>query len=454
MAIINPEIFREYDIRGISNKDLNPDIFELIGKSYGTYMREGGKRIVSLGRDCRSTSPEYSEALSKGMTSTGISVVNIGMVSTPMLYFSLFNLDVDGGIMVTASHNPGKYNGVKLCNGSEALYGEQIQEIRNIAESANFITGNGSVEHTSIRDKYLGYLRENLDISPGLKVAIDYGNGMVGIVGPEIIREFKCDSRELYTEPDGTFPNHHPDPTVEENLKDLIYEVKNGDYRVGLAFDGDGDRVGVIDENGNIIWGDLLVLIFALDILKHIPGAKVIGDVKCSSRLFKGVEEAGGQPIMWSTGHSLMKKKMKIEKAALGGEMSGHIFFADRFYGYDDALYAGLRLFEILSKTGKSVSELIKDVPVTVSTPEIRVDCPDSLKFKVVEKIKEMLRDGNKIIDIDGVRIEYDDGWGLIRASNTQPALVLRFEAKTEERLQEIRKLIESKLDEVKATIG
>ncbi|HEX3035359.1 MAG TPA: phosphomannomutase/phosphoglucomutase [Thermodesulfobacteriota bacterium] len=448
---ISPHIFREYDIRGIVGKDIDEDVVERIGKAYGTYVRKAGKKRVSLGRDCRHSSPAFAEAMTRGINSTGVDVVDIGMVSTPMVYFCLFNMDVEGGVMVTASHNPAEYNGLKLCVGKESLFGDQIQQIRKIAEGGDFASGTGSVETRNIMDDYLRFLKENLDIKPGVRVAIDCGNGMVGIVAPKILDEFGCEVTELYVTPDGTFPNHHPDPTVEENIKELIDTVKREKLQLGIGFDGDGDRIGVVDENGNIIWGDMLLLIFARDILKQIPGATVIGDVKSSTRLFREIEKLGGKAIMWKTGHSLIKNKLKVEGAALGGEMSGHMFFGNRFFGYDDALYAALRLLEIISKTGKKVSELLANVPPAFSTPEIRVECPDEIKFQVVEKVKEELSNEYRVIDVDGARIEFPDGWGLIRASNTQPALVLRFEALTKERLQEIRSLIERELEQVKS---
>jgi len=452
MTRINPQIFREYDIRGIVDKDLTEEVIETIGKAYGTYMRKLGKKRASLGRDCRASSPAYAKAISRGINSAGLDVIDIGMVSTPILYFSLFNLDVDGGVMITASHNPGEYNGIKLCVEKDSLFGEGIQNIRKIAEGGDFALGKGTVETRDVIGSYLKFLRENVQIKPGIRVGIDYGNGMVGIAGPQILKAFRCDATELYATPDGAFPNHHPDPTVVENLEDLINTVREKKLQLGIGFDGDGDRIGVVDEDGNIIWGDMLVVILSRDILSRTPGTKIIGDVKCSGRLFKDIEKNGGNPIMWKTGHSLIKNKMKVEKAALAGEMSGHIFFADKYFGYDDALYAGLRLLEIISKTGKKVSELLEGIPPAISTPEIRVECPEEIKFRVVEKVKEELKKDYEVIDIDGVRIEFPDGWGLIRASNTQPALVLRFEAETKERLEEIRSLIEGKLEEAKNT--
>lgn len=447
MSKINPRIFREYDIRGVVDRDIDEDVFETIGRAYGTYLEALGKDTVALGRDCRLSSFRLSEAMITGITSAGVNVVDLGMVTTPMVYFSLFKLAVHGGVIITASHNPADYNGIKLCVGTDSLFGEGIQRIRKIAELGRFPKGKGKVTTHNIMDSYLDYLRKNIEIYPGLRVAIDCGNAMVGLVGPDILRNFGCELTELYVEPDGRFPNHHPDPTVEENMKDLTNAVITKELQLGIGFDGDGDRIGVVDEKGNMIWGDMLVLIFAREILKRSPNAKIIGDVKCSGRLFKDVERHGGIPIMWKTGHSLMKHKMRVENAALAGEMSGHIFFSDRYYGYDDALYAALRLLEILSITGRKTSDLLEGVPNTFTTPEIRVDCPDETKFKLVKQATDELKKAYDVIDIDGVRVVFPDGWGLIRASNTQPALVLRFEAESPERLEEIRYIIEDKLE-------
>jgi len=446
MPRINPDIFREYDIRGIVNKDLNENILETIGKAYGTYITKKDKKTISIGRDCRESSPSYAKAFCKGVNSCGIDVLDLGMVSTPIMYFSLYNLEVDGGVMITASHNPSEFNGIKVCVGKDSLFGKEIQRIREIADNNDFIKGKGSTQKINIIDTYISFLNENINIKPGLKVAVDCGNGMGGLVGPKIIKDKGCEIVELYSEPDGNFPNHHPDPTVEENVQDLIKAVKQNNLDLGIGFDGDADRIGVIDEKGKIVWGDMLLLILARDILKEVPGALIIGDVKCSGRLFNDIKIKGGHPLMWRTGHSLIKKKMKEDGAVLAGEMSGHIFYAHRFFGYDDALYAGLRLLEILSKTDKSISDLLDGIPNALSTPEIRVDCPDDIKFKVVDKVKDILSSKYSVNDIDGARVEFDDGWGLIRASNTQPALVLRFEAVNEARLNEIRTLIESSL--------
>ena len=454
MTRINKEIFREYDIRGIVGKDIDGEVYYTLGKAYGAYMAEKGAKTLSVGRDCRLSSPELSSAFVHGLNSTGLDVLDIGMVSTPMLYFSLYSLDVQGGAMITASHNPGEYNGIKLSSGKDSIFGEEIKKIARIAGGGAFPVSNGTATQADVKEAYIDYLLHNIDIEPGLRIAADYGNGMVGVAGPEVFEGFGCEVTALYPEPDGTFPNHHPDPTVEENLVDMIHSVKSENLELGVGFDGDGDRVGVVDENGNIIWGDMLVLIFARDILANSPGSTIIGDVKCSNRLFSGIDNAGGNAIMWKTGHSLMKSKMKEESAALAGEMSGHIFFADRFFGYDDALYAALRLLEIVSKSRKSLSRLLEDVPAALSTPEIRVDCPEEIKFTLVEEVKKELSKNNDTIDIDGVRVEFPDGWGLIRASNTQPALVLRFEARSQGRLDEIRSLVESELETAKKSLS
>ena len=446
--ILDKAIFREYDIRGIAGESITEEVVERIGKAYGSMIAEAGGTEVSVGYDCRKSSPSFRDALCQGINSTGVDVIDIGMVTTPMVYFSTFASGVDGGVMVTASHNPSQYNGLKLCVGQNSLFGEGIQEIRKSVEKGNFKTGKGKTRQTDITEQYLEFFEQNLDIKPGIKVAADGGNGTAGVACPQILRRFGCELHELYMDPDGDFPNHHPDPTVEENLSEIKKKVVEAGLDVGLAFDGDADRIGIIDERGNSMSGDMLLLVYSLDLLKTNPGATIIGDVKCSGNLFAKIQEAGGNPIMWKTGHSVIKDKMKKENAELGGEMSGHIFFKNRFFGYDDALYAGLRFLEILSKTGKKASELLSGLPKTFATPEIRIDCPDEIKFQVTEAVKKKLGEKNEVIDIDGVRVEYPDGWGLLRASNTQPALVLRFEAQTESRLAEIRETVERTLKE------
>ena len=452
--ILDKAIFREYDIRGVAGESITEEVVERIGKAYGTMIVEAGGTEVSVGYDCRKSSPSFRDALCQGINSTGVDVVDIGMVTTPMVYFSTFASGVDGGVMVTASHNPSQYNGLKLCVGQNSLFGKGIQEIRRSVEKGKFKTGKGKTRQTDIVGQYLEFFEQNLDIKPGIRVAADGGNGTAGIACPQILRRFGCELHELYMDPDGDFPNHHPDPTVEENLSDIKKKVVEAGLDVGLAFDGDADRIRIVDERGNSMSGDMLLLVYSLDLLKTNPGATIIGDVKCSGNLFTKIREAGGNPIMWKTGHSVIKDKMKRENAELGGEMSGHIFFKNRFFGYDDALYAGLRFLEILSKTGKKASELLSGLPKTFATPEIRIDCPDEIKFQVTEVVKKKLGEQNEVIDIDGVRVEYPDGWGLLRASNTQPALVLRFEAQTEPRLAEIRETVERMLKETIAEIG
>ncbi len=446
--IPDKSIFREYDIRGIVGESLTEKVVEKVGKAYGTTIAERGGREVVIGYDCRKSSTAMRDALCAGIVSTGVNVFDIGMVTTPMVYFSTFTTGVDGGVMVTASHNPSEYNGLKMSVGNDSIFGQGIQKIRKSVERGVFAKGRGKIRRGKITEQYLDFLARNLNIEPGLRIAVDGGNGTAGIACTKALEHFGCEVHALYMEPDGDFPNHHPDPTVEENLADIKNKVSEAGLDAGIAFDGDADRIGIIDETGKSISGDMLLLIYSLDLLSTNPGATIVGDVKCSGILFEKIRQAGGNPIMWKTGHSVIKDKMKKENAALGGEMSGHVFFKHRFFGYDDALYAGLRFLEILSKTGKKPSELLSGIPQTYATPEIRIDCPDEVKFRVTEYVKNKLEKTNTVIDIDGVRIEYADGWGLLRASNTQPALVLRFEAHTESRLAEIRKTVEGTLKE------
>ncbi len=447
---MNPEIFREYDIRGIAGKDMTAEDVELIGRGVGTYLRTRGHTRLSVGRDCRTTSPGYAQKVISGLRAAGCDVTDIGVCPTPVFYFSIQHLKMEGGVMVTASHNPKEYNGFKLCIDLDSIHGEQIQEIRKIIEAGNFVHGDGALASADVTAAYRSFVENNINITRPLKVGVDAGNGTAGVVAVPILESFNCEVHALYCEMDGTFPNHEADPTVAKNMQDLIATVKSKGLDVGIGYDGDGDRIGIIDENGRMIYGDKLIIIFAREILSRQPGATFISEVKCSQVMYDDIRRHGGRAIMWKTGHSRIKQKMKEEKAALAGEMSGHMFFADRYFGYDDAIYASCRLLEILSNTGKKVSELIADVPETFSTPEIRVECPDAKKFGVVERVTEHFRKTHNIIDIDGVRVLFDDGWGLVRASNTQPALVLRFEALSEKRLQEIRDLIESTLTKIK----
>ena len=443
-------IFREYDIRGIVGKDLTPKLAEQIGLAYGTRAAQSGAKSVAVARDGRTSAIEMRDAVIKGITACGVDVVDIGVCPTPLLYFALFTLPVGGGVMVTASHNPPEYNGFKLSIGKASLHGRDIQSLKDDIDQSRFVTAqrSGQVSERTIIPDYLAYIRHafaglNAD---RIRVVVDCGNGMGGLVGPDALRLLGCGVAAIYVEVDGRFPNHPPDPTVVANLQDLIRKVRETKAHVGVAYDGDADRIGVVDERGEILWGDKLMVLFARDILKAKPGATIISEVKASQTFYDDVAKRGGKPIMWKTGHSLIKAKMKEEHAALAGEMSGHMFFADRYFGYDDAVYASCRLIEILAKAGHPLSSLLADLPPTIATPEIRVDCPDDIKFQVVEAAKEELAREYNIIDIDGVRVLFPDGWGLIRASNTQPALVLRFEATTEEALSRIREVVESQV--------
>jgi phosphomannomutase/phosphoglucomutase len=447
---MNPEIFREYDIRGIAGKDITEDDVVHIGKAVGSFLIDRGHSKLSVGRDCRTTSDQYSEKLIDGLLSTGCDVIDIGICPTPVFYFSIQHLKTQGGVIVTASHNPPEYNGFKLCIDLDSIHGEDIQTIRQMIEKKEYAQGKGERVHRDVIAPYHDYIIENINIKTPMKVGVDAGNGTGGVVAVPIMKKLNCEVHDIYCDMDGTFPNHEADPTVAKNMQDLMALVKEKGLDLGIGYDGDSDRIGVIDENGNLVYGDQLMIIFSREILSRKPGATFISEVKCSKTMYDDITKNGGNPIMWKTGHSLIKKKMKEEKAELSGEMSGHMFFADRYFGYDDAIYASCRLLEILSDTGKTISELLADVPKTWNTPEIRVECPDNIKFQVVKKVTQIFREQYDVIDIDGVRVLFDDGWGLVRASNTQPALVLRFESMTKERLDEIRGLVEETLEDVK----
>ncbi|QQS39912.1 MAG: phosphomannomutase/phosphoglucomutase [Acidobacteriota bacterium] len=437
---LNPHIFREYDIRGIVGQDLTARSVAELATAIGTFFRKNGAQKIAIGYDARESSPEFESVLSDGLRASGIDVISIGRVSTPVLYHTVHTQNVDGGIMITGSHNPPEYNGFKICLGKEALFGDQIREIRSIAESGERFEGEGSREEIEVLDEYLDDLAARVGLgSRKLKAVIDSGNGMGAVTAIPLYERLGIELVELYSEPDPAFPNHHPDPTVEENLVDLIEAVRSSRSDVGIAFDGDGDRIGVVDEKGRVIWGDELMIVYSRAVLEESPGATIIGEVKCSQTLYDDIEKYGGKPLMWKAGHSLIKAKMKETGSVLAGEMSGHIFFADRFYGFDDAAYAGARLFEILSRTVEPLGSLLSDVPETFSTPEIRIPCPEDKKTAVVEAIAEEFSRTQDVITIDGARISFEGGWGLVRASNTQAILVLRFEADSPERLEEIR---------------
>jgi phosphomannomutase/phosphoglucomutase len=409
-------------------------------------MAQLGHKELVVGRDGRLSSKAFEDALIEGLISTGCNVVSIDLCPTPVYYFSIFHLDKDGGMMVTGSHNPPEFNGFKVSVGRSTIFGEEIQNLRQLIEKGQFVAGKGTLSKEEIIHPYQNYIKKNIHTEKRMRVVIDAGNGTAGILAGQLLRDLGCEVEELYCEVDGRFPNHFPDPTLPGNLKDLIDRVKKVQADVGIGYDGDADRIGVVDDQGNIIWGDQLMILFSREILKYKKGASFVAEVKCSQNLFDDIEKHGGKAIMWRTGHSLIKEKMKEEKAALGGEMSGHIFFADRYFGYDDAIYASCRLIELLSKTDEKLSTLLSDVPKTYITPEIRVDCPDDVKFRVVEHVKEALKKDYSVIDVDGVRVKFEDGWGLVRASNTQPALVLRFEALSQSRLNDIRHLVEEKV--------
>ncbi len=451
--MINPGIFRQYDIRGIWEKDLTTEVVELLGRGYASYLlksinKETAK--VSIGWDARLHSPIIRDSLIKGLTESGVDVIDLGMCPTPLQYYTLYTLPIDGGVMITGSHNPPEYNGFKISVGKGTIYGDAIQEIRKIIDAEDFQTGQGSVETYPVIDHYVEFIKTKFGDLSGIKVVVDAGNGTGGVVAPAIMKTLGAEVTELYCEPDGNFPNHHPDPTLEESLVPLIAKVKETGAHAGIGYDGDADRIGVVDEEGNVIWGDKLMIIFSRDILKDNPGAKIIGEVKCSQTLYDDIAAHGGVPIMWKTGHSLIKGKMKTEEALLAGEMSGHIFFKHRYFGYDDAVYASLRLMEIIKKAGEpySTNALLNDVPEVFATPEIRFECSDEIKFKIVEKAQSAFNEYESIT-IDGIRIKFDDGWALIRASNTQPVLVLRFEAQTTARLDEIKKFVEDRLNKI-----
>jgi phosphomannomutase/phosphoglucomutase len=445
---INPLIFREYDIRGVVDKDLTPDVVRKLGQGFGTHMAQLGRRELIVGRDGRLSSKPFEEMLIEGLLSTGCDVINIGLCPTPVYYFSIFHLDKDGGMVVTGSHNPPEFNGFKVSVGKSTIFGEEIQNLKRLIEKGKFVAGKGKLSKEEVIRPYQDYIKKNIRIKKKMKVVIDAGNGTAGIVAGPLLRDLGCELEELYCDVDGRFPNHFPDPTIPGNLKDLIDRVRKTRADVGIGYDGDADRIGVVDDQGNIIWGDQLMILFSREILKDKKGATFVAEVKCSQNLFDDIGKNGGKAIMWRTGHSLIKEKMRGEKAALGGEMSGHIFFADRYFGYDDAIYASCRLIELLSKTDKKLSQLLSDVPKTFITPEIRVDCADEIKFEVVETVKRALRKDYPVIDVDGVRVKFEDGWGLVRASNTQPVLVLRFEALTQDRLNWIKDFVEKKVQE------
>lgn len=446
---MNPRIFREYDLRGLFGRDFDIHDAEIIGRGFGTCLNDHGGRRVVVGRDCRLSSPEIKDALATGLARSGIQVTDIGVCTTPLVYFSLHHLEVDGGVMITASHNPADHNGFKLCLGRDNLYGQQIRDLWKLIETGRFAEGRGSIFYKDISKYYTDYLIHNLNISRPVKAAMDAGNGTAGALAGPVFRALGQKPAPLYFDMDGRFPHHPADPTIEENMADLARTVVENGLELGIGFDGDGDRIAVVDETGRLIPGDRLLMLFAREVLKDHPGATVIGDVKCSHLLYEDIRRHGGRPVMWKSGHSLIKQKMKEEKAILAGEMSGHICFTDRYFGIDDAVYNAGRLLEIVAGMPGPLSEYWSDLPLVFSTPEIREPCPEEMKFELVKRLKDKLAPHYRVNDIDGVRIDFPDGWALVRASNTGPIMVKRFEAASRERLSEIQALIESTLEAV-----
>ncbi|NNE08024.1 MAG: phosphomannomutase/phosphoglucomutase [Gemmatimonadetes bacterium] len=448
---MNRAIFREYDIRGIVDRDLTLEIVETLGRGIGTWLKRRYKGDMVVGRDVRHSSKPFADALMKGLNACGLDCVELGMVPTPLLYYAVNREGPDsycGGIMITGSHNPPDFNGFKICHGAVPVFGPDIQEIYELIEKKDFESGTGTVRRMDVVSDYIEEVAGQIEIARPVKVVVDCGNGVAGPVAIPLLKKIGCDVRPLFEEPDGNFPNHHPDPTVVKYIQQLIHETKSSDAELGVGYDGDADRIGAIDENGDILFGDTLTGIFSKPILAENPGGKILFDVKCSQGLVEAIRAFGGTPVMWKTGHSHLKNKLKVEKAPMAGEMSGHVFFADRYYGYDDAIYASCRLLEIVSKEKRPLSAIASDIPKYFTTPEIRIDCPDDLKFAVVEKMLKRFQDEYEVNDIDGARIDFPNGWGLIRSSNTQPVLVLRFEGKTAKDRDAIQREIVGALSE------
>jgi len=452
--MLKPTIFREYDIRGIADEELlDPDI-ESLGRALATYIIRHSGSSICLACDCRLSGTRLHDALLKGLLAAGAHVLDAGTVPTPLLYYSVVHFDADGGVMITGSHNPPEYNGIKTVCGTGTLFGDDIQTIHKMILGNDFENGEGTVKKVDPVTPYVEEIAGQFHFERKVKVVVDAGNGTAGPVVHRVLEKLNVEPVELFFEMDGRFPNHHPDPTVLSNLRPLQESVRKHKAALGVAFDGDGDRIGAVDEQGSVVYGDMLLLIFGREILSRKPGATFIGEVKCSQVMYDKLKELGGHPIMYKTGHSLIKAKMKQEHAELAGEMSGHMFFADRYYGYDDAIYATCRLLEIVAKSGEPLSHQLEDVTKLVSTPELRIDCPDDLKFKVVEKVAEIVRKSRPVVEVDGVRVPFDQGWGLVRASNTQPVLVMRFEASSKHLLQQYRSEIEEIVERAKKEVS
>jgi phosphomannomutase/phosphoglucomutase len=441
---VNVAIFRAYDVRGVADEDLTDDVARDLGRAFGSEILVDGGRRVSLGRDCRTHGDRLRAAFLEGLLSTGVDVVDVGVVASPLLYFSVFHRDMDGGVQITGSHNPPDYNGFKMMSGKRSLHGERIQILRRRIEERRFSEGEGTLSEAPIFSEYVDYVADVLSLGPrALKVVVDGGNGTGGPPAVALLERLGVDCVPMYIEMDGAFPNHHPDPTVEENLRPLKDRVIAEGADLGVAYDGDADRIGVVDERGEVLWGDRLMIVLSRALLVEEPGAAIVSEVKCSRTLFDDITARGGRAIMGKVGHSIIKERMREENALLGGEMSGHIFYRHRWFGFDDAVYTTGRLLEILSRETGPLSSLLDGVPVTHVTPEIRLDCPDDVKFGVVDEAIAHFRGEHRVVDIDGARVDFPGGWGLIRASNTQPVIVLRAEAETAEGLQQIRETLE-----------
>ena len=445
---MNETMFREYDIRGIVDVDFPDEVVKKLGKAFGTYILRKGGTQISISGDIRESSPILKKNFIKGALSTGLNIIDIGIVPTPVNYYSMYKLETDGAVQITGSHNPNEFNGFKFSCLKESFYGQKIQLLKNMILDNDFESGNGKLINDDILNDYIQMLCSKIKLNKKLKVIVDSGNACGCLTVPQTLKKLNIDVEELYCDVDSTFPNHHPDPTVDSNLTEIVSKIKNGDFDLGMAFDGDADRIVVIDEKGNIIRCDNLICLFLPEVITE-TNKKIIFDVKCSESLEKMITNNGGEPLMWKTGHSLIKDKMKTENAKFAGEMSGHIFFADDYYGYDDALYVGLRLLQILSNTTKTLSELTKDIPQYYSTPEMRIDCKDdNEKFKITEKAVSFFTENYDCKTIDGVRIKFKNGWGLVRSSNTQPVIVCRFEATNENDLNQMKEMVLSKLSE------
>ena len=457
---MNPRVFREYDIRGVAERDFPDDFVAELGNAIGEHLYEHGARRITLARDCRLSSPRIHRVMLGRLLAAGLDVQNIGMVHTPGLYFSVFHLKADGGVMITASHNPEEDNGFKIMRGKSTIFGAEIQELRERIERRStgatmLPVAPGKASDVDLLTPYIDHIVRNIQLGPRrFKVVVDGGNGMGGIAAVPILRRLGVEVEPLFCEPDGRFPNHHPDPTVPENLSALVACLKATGAEIGIALDGDADRIGVVDPRGRIVWGDQLLMLFAREILRERPGATFVSEVKCSQVMYDDIAAHGGRAVMWKVGHSLIKNKMKEENAVLAGEMSGHMFFADRYFGFDDAVYATARVVELLSRSTDSLSAIIDKLPAVHNTPEIRVDCPDDIKFEVVRRAREHYAARYPVITVDGARIQFDDGWGLVRASNTGPVLVLRCEAGNPARLAEIRADIETRLAKIKTSLA